>query len=67
MIPAFNPVRQGFQEFRGYVSGNVDYHSHIDQTGVFDWWHQDTITDDEGYSTDLITRYGLDFLDRKGR
>lgn len=61
----FNPVRQGFQEFRGYVSGNVDYHSHIDQTGVFDWWHQDSISDDKGYSTDLITRYGLDFLDRK--
>jgi arylsulfatase A-like enzyme len=62
--PQFNPVRQGFDEFRGFVSGNVDYHSHIDQTGIFDWWNQDGIMDDEGYSTDLITGYGMDFLDR---
>ncbi len=65
-LPAFNPVRQGFQEFRGYVSGNVDYHSHIDQGGVFDWWQQDKLTDDRGYSTDLITRYGLEFLEGRG-
>jgi arylsulfatase A-like enzyme len=62
--PQFNPVRQGFDEFRGFVSGNVDYHSHIDQTGIFDWWKQDVLLDDEGYITDLITRYGLDFIDR---
>jgi arylsulfatase A-like enzyme len=37
--PALNPVRQGFDVFQGYVSGNVDYHSHIDQAGYEDWWH----------------------------
>jgi len=32
----YNPTHQGFDEFKGYVSGNVDYFSHIDQEGYFD-------------------------------
>ncbi len=35
--PRFNPDKHGFDRFRGYVSGNVDYISHVDQTGVADW------------------------------
>lgn len=35
---AFNPTLQGFDEFVGFVSGNVDYHGHIDQEGYLDWW-----------------------------
>lgn len=58
----FNPRLQGFDHFVGFVSGNIDYHAHIDQEGYLDWW-QDTIIDNEhGYSTDLITRYGVDFI-----
>ena len=53
--PKFNPVKQGFDEFKGFVSGNVDYHKHIDQEGHFDWWQQDKIKEDPGYITDLST------------
>lgn len=35
--PPFNPVRHGFDDFRGFVSGNVDYVSHLDTTGRQDW------------------------------
>ena len=62
--PEFNPVHQGFDEFVGYVSGNVDYHLHIDQTGREDWWKQDQLTPEEGYSTDLITEHGVRFIER---
>ncbi len=62
--PGFNPVKQGFDEFRGFVSGNVDYHRHIDQAGFRDWWLQAELKDDPGYLTDLITGYSLDFIDR---
>jgi arylsulfatase A-like enzyme len=62
--PKFNPVHQGFGEFRGYVSGNVDYHAHIDQEGYRDWWRNDKLEPDTGYSTDLITAYAVDFLKR---
>jgi arylsulfatase A-like enzyme len=61
----FNPVHQGFDEFKGFVSGNVDYHRHIDQEGHFDWWEQDELKDEPGYLTDLITRDALFFLEQK--
>jgi arylsulfatase A-like enzyme len=60
----FNPARQGFDEFRGYVSGNVDYHSHIDGAGIDDWWKNLGKVPEEGYTTDLITRHGVDFIER---
>ncbi|MBS3777060.1 MAG: sulfatase-like hydrolase/transferase, partial [Bacteroidales bacterium] len=58
----FNPVHQGFDEFYGYVSGNIDYHSHYDNAGIYDWWHNlDTIRE-EGYVTDLITDHSVEFI-----
>jgi arylsulfatase A-like enzyme len=63
---AFSPLNNGFDYFKGYVSGNIDYHSHIDQAGFFDWWQgKDTLVE-EGYVTDLITEASLDFI-RTGR
>ncbi len=60
----FNPTLQGFDEFVGYVSGNIDYHAHIDMEGYLDWWKGDTIDNEEGYSTDLITEYGVKYIER---
>ncbi|MHC4560803.1 MAG: sulfatase-like hydrolase/transferase, partial [Planctomycetota bacterium] len=60
----FNPAKQGFDEFRGYVSGNVDYHSHIDGAGIDDWWKECEKMPEKGYCTDLITRHGIDFIEQ---
>ncbi|WP_372650306.1 sulfatase [Draconibacterium sp.] len=60
----FNPINQGFDEYIGFVSGNVDYHSHVDQEGYEDWWTGDKLVKEEGYSTDLITRHSVDFIKR---
>jgi arylsulfatase A-like enzyme len=59
---AYNPVRHGFGQFRGYISGNVDFFSHIDQAGRLDWWRDDNIDDEPGYTTHLITRHTVDFI-----
>ncbi len=59
----FNPIYQGFDFFRGYVSGNIDYHSHIDGAGIPDWWHDLEKVEEQGYVTDLITKYALEFID----
>lgn len=59
-----NPIRQGFDEYIGYVAGNVDYHSHIDQAGYEDWWNGDVKKNEKGYSTDLITEHSVDFIKR---
>ncbi|MFB3827913.1 MAG: sulfatase-like hydrolase/transferase [Bryobacteraceae bacterium] len=61
--PRFNPVHHGFDEFRGYVSGNVDYFSHVDQAGHADWWNGDRLAPEEGYTTELVTRHGVRFIE----
>ncbi len=60
--PEFNPVFHGFDEFYGYVSGNVDYISHRDGVGLLDWWHNTDTCYDEGYVTDIITDKALEFI-----
>ncbi len=58
----FNPVHHGFDEFRGYVSGNVDYHSHVDNSGIPDWWHNLEKVEEEGYVTDLVSEHADRFI-----
>ena len=59
----FNPIHQGFDEFKGFLSGNVDYFSHVSQEGQNDWWNGDQLAPEEGYTTDLLTRYSLEFIE----
>lgn len=61
-FPRYNPIHHGFDLFRGYVSGNVDFFSHVDQAGHYDWWHQDRHAQEEGYVTHLITRHATAFI-----
>ena len=58
----YNPIYQGFDRYVGYVSGNIDFHSHIDGAGVFDWWHQNRHVKEDGYTTHLITKHACDFV-----
>ena len=60
--PQYNPVHRGFQEFRGYVSGNVCYATHLDRMGIVDWWWNDALVPEEGYVTHLITRNAIGFI-----
>jgi arylsulfatase A-like enzyme len=61
-FPKYNPTHQGFDKFVGYVSGNIDFQSHVDQAGVFDWWHDLQPTNEVGYSTHLITAHAVEFI-----
>jgi arylsulfatase A len=58
----FNPVHRGFDEFCGFVSGNIDYHSHLDRMNTPDWWHGTKLVAREGYLTDLITQDAVRFI-----
>ncbi len=62
--PNYNPVRHGFDRFVGYISGNVDFISHIDQAGNADWWHGLKLTTEAGYSTHLITEHAVKFINQ---
>lgn len=59
----FNPRHHGFDVFRGYVSGNVDFHSHVDGAGYLDWWDGTKLRDEPGYVTHLVTRHAVRFLE----
>ena len=61
--PNDNPIHSGFDLFRGYVSGNVDFFSHVDGAGTFDWWHQDEKSDEKGYVTTLINQHAVRFIE----
>jgi arylsulfatase A len=63
-FPRYNPVLHGFDQFRGYLSGNIDYQSHVDNQGRPDWWNGLTLAPEAGYSTHLITQHADEFLRR---
>lgn len=60
----FLPTRQGFQSFKGLLTGDGDHHTQIDRSGGADWWHGEELVAEEGYTTDLIARHSVDFIER---
>lgn len=58
----YHPMNYGFDRYVGYLSGNIDYHSHYDRMETFDWWHDRELTQEEGYSTHLISRHAVEYI-----
>jgi arylsulfatase A-like enzyme len=60
----FHPMTQGFDEFHGFLGGNVDCHTHVAGYGLkqLDWWHGKKIENESGYTTDLLTKHASDFI-----
>ena len=58
------PTNQGFDEFVGLHAGDGDHHSHIDRWGREDWWSNNTLSMEKGYSVDLITNHSTSFIER---
>lgn len=61
--PPMIPTRQGFDVFRGLLDGDGDHHTHINRSGREDWYANESIAMEEGYTADLITRHALAFLE----
>ena len=59
----FVPTRNGFDRYRGLLSGDGDYQTHIDRFGNEDWWLNETIRMENGYTTDLLTKYSVEFIE----
>ena len=62
--PHFGPLRSGFQEFYGPMSGGVDYFSHCSNNGTHDLWEGEEEVHDIGYLTDLISQRAVDYIHR---
>jgi arylsulfatase A len=62
--PKYHPMNHGFDEYYGYVSGNIDYANHQGDQFEHDWWHGREEVHEEGYTTHLVNKYALEFVER---
>lgn len=57
----YHPNSQGFDEFYGHYNGAIDYFTHK-RDAELDWHRNNEPCLDEGYSTDLVEREVIKFL-----
>jgi arylsulfatase A-like enzyme len=62
--PHFSPLRSGYEEFYGPMSGGVDYYTHADSSGRHDLWQGEAEQAEDGYLTDLLTQRAVDWIGR---
>ena len=60
--PHFHPLRSGYQEFFGALSGGFDYFTHCDTAGVHDLWDGEAEIHRSGYITDLISERAVEYV-----
>jgi arylsulfatase A-like enzyme len=63
--PHFHPLKSGYQEFFGALSGAMDYFTHRDTAGVHDLWDGETEVQRAGYLTDLISERAVQYVKRR--
>ena len=66
-LPHFGPLKSGYQEFFGAMSGGLDYFTHKDSSGQNDLFEGEREVEQSGYLTDLITQRAVDFIGRHRR
>lgn len=58
----FNPLRHGFDEYFGELTGHSDYYRHIYYDGTYTLRDGEAIARKEGYLTDLINERAAEFI-----
>lgn len=61
-LPNFGPLRSGFDQFFGIMSGAGDFFTHKDMAGAADLFEGDVPVERAGYITDLLTNRAVDYL-----
>jgi arylsulfatase A-like enzyme len=61
-LPEFSPIRSGFDEFFGIMSGAGDYFSHVDPAGNPDLFEGEVPVERVGYITDLLTDRAVEYI-----
>ncbi|HVF46901.1 MAG TPA: sulfatase-like hydrolase/transferase, partial [Pyrinomonadaceae bacterium] len=63
-LPKFGPLRIGFDEFFGNMSGAIDHFTQKDMTGEHDLYEAEVPVDRVGYVTDLLTARAVEYIKR---
>ena len=63
--PHAHPLKSGYQEFFGSLSGGFDYFTHVDTAGVHDLWEGEQEVHRDGYMTDLVSARAVDYVRRQ--
>jgi len=64
-LPHFGPLKSGYGEFFGPMSGGVDYFTHRDSAGQHDLFEGEAESPRAGYLTDLISDGAVAFIERQ--
>ncbi len=64
-LPEHGPIRHGFDEFYGILSGGVDYFNHQEPSGKLDLHEGNVTVDQAGYMTDLLTDRAVQYVRRR--
>jgi arylsulfatase A-like enzyme len=59
--PEYLPTKRGFDHQYGHYNGALDYFTHI-RDGGFDWHRDDKVSRDEGYTTHLVAKDAVKFV-----
>jgi arylsulfatase A-like enzyme len=63
-LPHFGPIKSGFDEFYGNMSGAVDHFTHRDMTNSLDFFEDEVPVERVGYMTDLLTQRAVEYIRR---
>ena len=64
-LPYYSPLKAGFDEFFGIMSGAVDHFSHKDMTNSADLFEGEVPVERAGYMTELITDRAVEYVKRE--
>jgi arylsulfatase A-like enzyme len=63
-LPNFGPLKSGFDEFFGIMSGAADHFTHKDMMAEPDLFEGEVPVERTGYITDLLTQKAVEYLKR---
>ena len=61
-LPAFGPLKSGYDHFYGFHSGGIDYYRHEGTDHKPDFWDDDMPIEKMGYATDLFGDRAVDVV-----
>lgn len=66
-LPKFGPLKSGYDHFYGFRGGSIDYFNHQGTDHKDDFWNDDEVLRQTGYSTELFGQRAVDVVSAYAR